>query len=152
MDMTLAVTASPCIGILLGAIVTAAELSASPSGASPEASASRHVRLPLLRRIIAPIAIRQARPAGSTEIVLMMVESTAFASFVTIRVMTGAAQRLISQICRITKAFPVATLIYLLINFIIVRPMALVEHRPSPPPRGRPVPTSGDGRQGEVHG
>ncbi|MFX8278107.1 ABC transporter permease subunit, partial [Acinetobacter baumannii] len=47
----------------------------------------------LLRRIIIPIAIRQALPTYSTEMVLM-VKSTALASLVTVWEMTGIAQRL----------------------------------------------------------
>ncbi|MBS1168923.1 MAG: transporter permease subunit, partial [Proteobacteria bacterium] len=85
----------------------------------------------LFRRIIAPIAIRQALPAYSTEIILM-VKSTALASLVTVWEVTGTAQRLISQTYRTMEVFLVATLIYLLINFIIVRLMALVEYRLSP--------------------
>lgn len=105
----------------------------------------------LFRRIIAPIAIRQALPAYSTEVILM-VKSTALASLVTVWEVTGTAQRLISQTYRTMEVFLVATLIYLLINFIIVRLMALVEYRLSPHLRERPVVASGSGRQGEVHG
>lgn len=105
----------------------------------------------LFRRIIAPIAIRQALPAYSTEIILM-VKSTALASLVTVWEVTGTAQRLISQTYRTMEVFLVATLIYLLINFIIVRLMALVEYRLSPHLRERPVTASSGGRQGEVHG
>ncbi|MBS1182345.1 MAG: occM [Proteobacteria bacterium] len=108
-------------------------------------------RLLLFRRIIAPIAIRQALPAYSTEVILM-VKSTALASLVTVWEVTGTAQRLISQTYRTMEVFLVATLIYLLINFIIVRLMALAEYRLSPHLRERPDPASSGGRQGEIHG
>ena len=81
-----------------------------------------------------------------------MVKSTALASLVTVWEVTGTAQRLISQTYRTMEVFLVATLIYLLINFIIVRLMGLVEYRLSPHLRERPVTASSGGRQGEVHG
>jgi len=105
----------------------------------------------LLRRIIAPIAIRRALPAYSTEVILM-VKSTALASLVTVWEVTGTAQRLISQTYRTMEVFLVATLIYLLINFVIVRLMGYVEYRLSPHLRERPDPATSGGRQGEVHG
>ncbi|MDQ0324258.1 octopine/nopaline transport system permease protein [Rhodopseudomonas julia] len=98
----------------------------------------------LVRRIIAPITLRAMLPAYSTEIILM-VKSTALASLVTVWEVTGTAQRLISQTYRTMEVFLVATLIYLVINFIIVRLVALLEHRLSPHLRERPR-ISGEGR------
>ena len=85
----------------------------------------------LLRRIIAPIALRQALPAYSTEIVLML-KSTALASLVTVWEVTGVAQRIISQTYRTMEVFLCAAAIYLILNFIIVRLFALLEYRLSP--------------------
>lgn len=87
--------------------------------------------LTLLRRIIAPIALRQALPAYSTEIVLML-KSTALASLVTVWEVTGVAQRIISQTYRTMEVFLCAAAIYLILNFIIVRLFALLEYRLSP--------------------
>jgi octopine/nopaline transport system permease protein len=92
----------------------------------------------LLRRIIAPIALRQALPAYSTEIVLM-VKSTALASLVTVWEITGVAQRIISHTYRTMEVFICAALIYLLLNFVILRLIAILEHRLSPHLRARPV-------------
>lgn len=126
-------------------------LQAVPAREIEAGRASGMSGLLLFRRVIGPIAIRQALPAYSTEIILM-VKSTALASLVTVWEVTGTAQRLISQTYRTMEVFLVATLIYLLINFIIVRLMALVEYRLSPHLRERPVTASSGGRQGEVHG
>ncbi|MCX5493288.1 ABC transporter permease [Kaistia dalseonensis] len=92
----------------------------------------------LLRRIIAPIALRQALPSYSTEIVLM-VKSTALASLVTVWEVTGVAQRIISQTYRTMEVFLCAAAIYLVLNFIIVRLIGLWEHRLSRHRRGMPV-------------
>lgn len=94
--------------------------------------------LTLFRRIIAPIALRQALPAYSTEIVLMM-KSTALASLVTVWEVTGVAQRIISHTYRTFEVFICAAVIYLVLNFIIIRLLGLIEHRLSPHLRARPT-------------
>jgi len=96
----------------------------------------------LFRRIIAPNALRQALPAYSTEIVLMM-KSTALASLVTVWEVTGVAQRIISHTYRTFEVFICAALIYLVLNFIIIRLLVLLEHRISPHLRVRPTVTPG---------
>lgn len=98
----------------------------------------------LFRRIIAPIALRQALPAYSTEVVLML-KSTALASLVTVWEITGVAQRIISHTYRTMEVFLCAAVIYLVLNFVIVRLMGLLERYLSPhlramPPRRIPVP------------
>ncbi len=96
-------------------------------------------RLTLFRRIIAPIALRQALPAYSTEIVLMM-KSTSLASLVTVWEVTGIASRIITHTYRTFEVFICAGLIYLVLNFIVIRIMRLVEYWISPQLRGRPEP------------
>ena len=81
----------------------------------------------LVRRIIAPIALRFALPAYSTEVVLMM-KSTSLASLVTVWEVTGVAQRLISHTYRTMEVFLCAAVIYLVLNFIVLQAMALLEH------------------------
>lgn len=93
----------------------------------------------LFRRIIAPIALRQALPSYSTEIVLM-VKSTALASLVTVWEITGVAQRIISQSYKTMEVFLCAAAIYLLLNFIIVRVIGLLEYKLSP--HLRPMPST----------
>ena len=91
----------------------------------------------LFRRIIAPNALRQALPAYSTEIILMM-KSTALASLVTVWEVTGVAQRIISHTYRTFEVFICAAIIYLVLNFLIIRLLGYFEYRISPHLRGRP--------------
>lgn len=91
----------------------------------------------LFRRIIAPIALRYTLPAYSTEIVLMA-KSTSLASLVTVWEVTGVAQRIMTQTYRTMEVFLCAALIYLVLNFIIVRLLGLLEYRLSGHTRGRP--------------
>jgi octopine/nopaline transport system permease protein len=91
----------------------------------------------ILRRIIAPLALRAALPAYSTELVLMM-KSTSLASLVTVWEVTGVAQRIIHSTYRTFEVFFVAALIYLVLNFIIVRALGLLEYRLSAHLRARP--------------
>ena len=61
----------------------------------------------LYRRIIFPIAIRQALPAYGSEIILM-VKATSLASVITMLEVTGLAAKLISQFYRAVEVFVVA--------------------------------------------
>ncbi len=74
----------------------------------------------LLRRIIAPVMLRYALPAYSTEAILL-VKSTALASLVTVWDVTGVAQQIIQRTYRTMEVFLCAAAIYLLLNFIIVQ-------------------------------
>ncbi|MNG82988.1 Octopine transport system permease protein OccM [compost metagenome] len=85
----------------------------------------------LARRIIIPIALRSCLPAYSTEIILMM-KATSLASLVTVYEVSGVAQRIIAETYRTLEVFLCAALIYLVLNFLIVRALAWVEHRLSP--------------------
>ncbi len=92
----------------------------------------------LLRRVIAPIALRRALPAYSTEMILM-VKSTSLASIITVTEVSGVAQRIIAQTYRTMEVFLCAALIYLLINFVLARLIAWLEHALSPDLRTPPV-------------
>lgn len=94
----------------------------------------------MLRRIIAPIALRAALPAYSTELVLMM-KSTSLASLVTVWEVTGVAQRIIHSTYRTFEVFFCAAAIYLVLNFIIVRALGFLEYRLSAHRRARPEPS-----------
>ena len=107
----------------------------------------------LVRRIIAPIALRHALPSYSTEVVLMM-KSTALASLVTVWEVTGVAQRLISQTYRTMEVFLCAAVIYLILNFIIVQAFELLErylsaHRRAPLSSSANTSTSKVSRRGD---
>ncbi|WP_375740303.1 ABC transporter permease [Pseudomonas boanensis] len=94
----------------------------------------------LARRIIIPVALRNCLPAYSTEIILMM-KATSLASLMTVYEISGVAQRIISETYRTMEVFLCAALIYLVLNFLIVRTLALVERwlSPRPPVATRPT-------------
>lgn len=92
----------------------------------------------LYRRIIIPVAIRQALPAYGSEIILM-VKATSLASIITMMEVTGIAAKLISQTFRAVEVFVVAGLIYLILNFIITRIIMAIEWWLSPHLRRPPA-------------
>jgi octopine/nopaline transport system permease protein len=92
----------------------------------------------LFRRIVFPIAVRQALPAYGNEIILM-VKATSLASIITLMELTGIAHKLISQTFRAVEIFIVAGAIYLLLNFLVTRAIQLLEWWLSPHLRGAPV-------------
>lgn len=95
-------------------------------------------RFLLLRRIIFPIALRQALPAYSTELILM-VKSTSLASIITVSEVSGVAQHIIAQTYRVMEVFLCAAAIYLLINFVLARLLVALEHVLSPHLRQPPL-------------
>lgn len=80
----------------------------------------------LFRRIIFPIAIRQALPAYGNEVILM-VKATSLASTITIMEMTGVANVIMAENYRPLEVFIVAGSVYLLINFILTRIVQVIE-------------------------
>jgi octopine/nopaline transport system permease protein len=80
----------------------------------------------LFRRIIFPIAIRQALPAYGNEVILM-VKATSLASTITIMEMTGIANTIMAENYRPMEAFIVAGSFYLTLNFIMTRLIQLIE-------------------------
>ncbi|KAB2670127.1 octopine/nopaline transport system permease protein [Ochrobactrum sp. RC6B] len=82
----------------------------------------------LVRRILAPQALRQMLPAYSNEVILM-VKSTALASTITMMEVTGLAAKLISATYRPVEVFICAGAIYLLLNFAVTRIFKLLEYR-----------------------
>jgi octopine/nopaline transport system permease protein len=92
----------------------------------------------LFRRIIFPIAVRQALPAYGNEIVLM-VKATSLVSIITMMELTGIAQKLIAQTFRAIEVFIVAGAIYLFINFLVTRLIQAIEWWLSPHLRRAPA-------------
>lgn len=90
--------------------------------------------LQLFRRIVFPIAIRQALPAYGNEIILM-VKSSSLASTITILEITGIAKKIIAATFAPVEVFIIAGGIYLTINFIVTRAVQWLEKALSP--RGR---------------
>lgn len=108
-----------------------------PAGAVEAGRAYGMSRSLLLRRIILPVAIRQALPAYSSEVV-SLVKATSLASIITVMEITGIAQKLMSQTYRATEIFICAGLIYLLVNFLLTRSVQFVEYWLSPHLRTAP--------------
>jgi octopine/nopaline transport system permease protein len=97
----------------------------------------------LFRRVIFPIAIRQALPAYGNE-VMLMVKATSLASTITIMEMTGIANTIMAENYRPMEAFIVAGSFYLILNFIMTRLIQLIEWRLSGhlrPPKMSPMPS-----------
>ncbi len=125
-------TAAYSSEILRGALLSV------PAGQVEAARACGMGRLTLLRRITGPIALRQALPGYSNEIV-SMVKATSLASVITLVEVTFIAQKIISQTFRAVEIFLAAGSMYLLVNILVTRAIMLVEYRLSPhrrePPR-----------------
>jgi len=82
----------------------------------------------LFRRIIFPIAIRQALPAYGNEVTLM-IKATSLASTITIMEMTGMANMIMAENYRPMEAFIVAGAFYLSFNFVMTRIVQVMEWR-----------------------
>jgi octopine/nopaline transport system permease protein len=114
-------------------------LQSVPFGQIDAARASGLSGLRLFRRIIAPIALRQALPGYTNEIILM-IKATSLASIITLMEVTGLAHKLIAESFRAVEVFIIAGSIYLLINFALTRAALALEWWLSPHLRGAPHP------------
>jgi octopine/nopaline transport system permease protein len=112
-----------------------------PAGQVEAARACGMSGLLLFRRIVLPIAVRQALPAYGNEIVLM-VKATSLASIITLMEVTGIAHKIISESYRAIEVFVCAGALYLLINLLLIRVVYAVEYWLSPHLR-HPVPVTG---------
>lgn len=92
----------------------------------------------LFRRIVFPIAIRQALPAYGNEIILM-VKASSLASTITLMEVTGIARSIIATSFQPVELFIVAGSIYLAINFLVTRALRTIEWRLSPHLRDAPT-------------
>lgn len=106
-------------------------LAAVPSQQVEAARACGMSGILLLRRIVFPIALRQALPAFGNELILM-VKATSLASVITMMEVTGIAAKLISQSYRPVEVFVAAGAVYLILNFALTRAVALLEWKISP--------------------
>jgi len=113
-------------------------LQSVPHGQVEAARAAGMGRFLLFRRIVLPLAIRQALPAYGNELILM-IKATSLTSIITLMEVTGIAAKLISETYRAIEIFIVAGAIYLAINFVITRLVQLAEHRLSPHLRAAPT-------------
>jgi octopine/nopaline transport system permease protein len=91
----------------------------------------------LFRRIVFPIAVRQALPGYGSELILM-IKATSLASIITMMEVTGIAHKLISQTFRAVEIFVCAGAIYLILNFLVTRAIQGLEWWLSPHLRAAP--------------
>lgn len=80
------------------------------------------------KRVRMPLAIRQALPAYSNEIVIA-IKGTSLASTIAVLELTGYARRIMSQNYAIMETFIIAGLLYLAINFSLLAIVHLVERQ-----------------------
>jgi octopine/nopaline transport system permease protein len=112
-----------------------------PVGQVEAARACGMSGLLLFRRVVLPIAVRQALPAYGNELVLM-VKATSLASIITLMEVTGIAHKIIAETYRGIEVFICAGATYLVINFLLIRAVYAVEHWLSPHLR-QPIPVDG---------
>jgi octopine/nopaline transport system permease protein len=80
----------------------------------------------LYRRIILPLAIRQALPAYSNEMIAM-VKATSLASLVTLMEISGIATTIAAETYRPVEVYIAAGIIYLGMNLMLTRAVSLLE-------------------------
>ncbi len=85
----------------------------------------------LYRRILFPIAFRQALPGYGNEIILM-IKASSLASTITLLEITGIARVIIADTFRPVELFIVAGSIYLAINAVLSRGVRMLELHLSP--------------------
>ena len=102
-----------------------------PFGQIESAKSVGMSRFLLYRRIILPIAFRQALPAYGNEMILM-VKATSLVSTITLMEVTGIARLIIAKTFSPVEIFIVAGLIYLTINFVITRLVNFCEIKLTP--------------------
>ncbi len=101
-------------------------LQSVPEGQKDAALAYGLTRPQIFKRIVFPLAIRQAFPAYSNELVLA-IKGTSLASTIAVMELTGFARRLMSQSYLIIETFIIAGLLYLAINITLLAIAYLVE-------------------------
>jgi octopine/nopaline transport system permease protein len=82
----------------------------------------------LARRVVAPLAVRQALPAYSSEIILTL-KATSLASVITLTELTSRATELNDNAFRPFEIFIVAGAIYMVLNVLIAESVRLAERR-----------------------
>jgi len=125
-------------------------LQSVPFGQIEAARACGMSRSLVYRRVILPIALRQALPSYGNEIILM-IKGTSLTSIVTLLEITGIAQQIISQTYRAVEVFACAGAIYLAMNFIITHLLGALEHRLSAHLRAAPEFESSVAVEGGLH-
>jgi octopine/nopaline transport system permease protein len=95
-------------------------------------------RILLMRRIVLPLALRQALPAYGNE-AIAMVKATSLASLVTLMEITGIAASIASETYRPISVFVTAGSLYLAITFLLTRAVKAIEYHLTPHLRPPPA-------------
>ncbi|RLM25129.1 ABC transporter permease [Brenneria alni] len=121
---------SLCTGAYASEIIRGG-LQSVPAGQIEAARACGMSSLMIFKRIIFPLALRQALPAYGNELI-SMIKSTSLASIITLMEITGIAARIISETYRALEVFLIAGAIYLFINLILTRLLMWAEFTVTP--------------------
>ncbi|MCV9879456.1 ABC transporter permease [Brenneria izbisi] len=121
---------SLCTGAYASEIIRGG-LQSVPAGQIEAARACGMSRHMIFRRIIFPLAIRQALPAYGNELI-SMIKSTSLASIITLMEITGIAARIIAETYRALEVFLIAGAIYLSINLVLTRLLMWAEFKMTP--------------------
>ncbi|MGW6778057.1 ABC transporter permease [Brucella pseudogrignonensis] len=116
-----------------------------PSGQIEAAKACGMSRFTCFRRVVMPLAIRQALPGYGNEMI-SMVKATSLASIITLMEVTGIAAKLIAESYRAIEVFVIAGAIYLAINFVLTRVLMFAEYKLTPYLRQPVVKITTEGR------
>ncbi len=119
-----------CTGAYASEIIRGGLLSV-PHGQIEAAWSCGMTRQQVFRRIVWPVALRQALPAYGNEMI-SMVKSTSLASIITLMEVTGIAAGIIAETYRALEVFLVAGAIYLAINILLTRLLQWTEYRLTP--------------------
>jgi len=102
-----------------------------PNGQIEAAKACGMSRFTCFRRVVMPLAIRQALPGYGNEMI-SMVKATSLASIITLMEVTGIAAKLIAESYRAIEVFVIAGAIYLAIYFVLTRVLMFAEYKLTP--------------------
>jgi len=116
-----------------------------PHGQIEAAKACGMSSFTCFRRIVMPLAIRQALPGYGNEMI-SMIKATSLASIITLMEVTGIAAKLIAESYRAIEIFVIAGAIYLAINFVLTRVLMFAEYRLTPYLRQPVVKLSSEGQ------
>ncbi len=116
-----------------------------PHGQIEAAKACGMTAFTCFRRVVMPLAIRQALPGYGNEMI-SMIKATSLASIITLMEVTGIAAKLIAESYRAIEIFVIAGAIYLAINFILTRVLMFAEYRLTPYLRQPVVKLSSEGQ------
>lgn len=106
-------------------------LRAVPKGAVEAARVCGMSRLAIARRVVLPLAFRQALPAYSNEVISML-KATALVSTITLMDVTGLAKAEVQATYRAVEVFLCAAVIYLVLSLLVTRAAAGLERWLSP--------------------